>query len=374
MSGDPDAALIEERRTASGKRIGVVTLNAPRTLNSLSQAMLDVMAPALARWACDPEVAAVWLQGSGQRAFCAGGDIQALYHAIIDNQSAGKRVNDYAERFFANEYRFDHYLRTYPKPLIVWGEGVVMGGGLGMFAGGDFRIVTANSRLAMPEITIGLFADAGGTAWLGGLPRALAVWLGVTGSQLNARDAIHIDLATHALAVDRSAALEALVAAPLTGTARDDRDVVGRTLDALPGAELPPPNVERLERRIESALAGTGTDPRAVRAALVTLAGDAWLDTGIANLNSGCPTTAGIVLGQIERAPNLSLAGMFQMELVIATHCARNRDFAEGVRALLIDKDRQPRWQYTWDSVTQDWIDAHFDPPWDHNPLAELGS
>ena len=143
--------------SAGPGHIAVATLNVPATLNSLDLTMVDALAAALVQWRDDPAVAMVYLRGAGDRAFCAGGDIQALYRSCKANREAGSRVDSYAEDFFEREYRLDYVLHTFPKPVLCFGHGVVMGGGLGLLAASRFRVVTPKSRVAMPEITIGLF-------------------------------------------------------------------------------------------------------------------------------------------------------------------------------------------------------------------------
>ena len=167
------------------------------------------LAAALVQWRDDPAVAMVYLRGAGDRAFCAGGDIQALYRSCKANREAGRRVDSYAEDFFEREYRLDYVLHTFPKPVLCYGHGVVMGGGLGLLAASRFRVVTPKSRVAMPEITIGLFPDAGGTTLLSAMPGSLGLFLGLTGTHFRGGDARALGLGTHLIADDAGPALEA---------------------------------------------------------------------------------------------------------------------------------------------------------------------
>ncbi len=198
LLNDADApVLLREQRTASGHKIGFAPLNAEATLNSLSLAMIRLLASQLARWAEDEETVCVLLDGAGERAFSAGGDIQALYRSMVRNHEAGEEVDPYAQTFFEAEYRLDHQLHTYPKPVLAWGSGIVMGGGLGLFSASTLRVVTQRARIAMPEITIGLFPDAGATRLLAGMARHQALFLALTASHMNAGDALRLGLATH---------------------------------------------------------------------------------------------------------------------------------------------------------------------------------
>lgn len=365
--------------TADGGFIGRVTLAVPSTLNSLTLDMVDAFSARLDDWESSAGLRALWIEGEGDRAMCAGGDVQALHHSCRANHDAGERIDTYAEDFFEREYRLDYRLHMWRTPVVVWGQGIVMGGGLGFFSAGSHRIVGARSRIAMPEITIGLFPDAGGTALLCGIPDGIGLFLGLTGAQVGATDACHFGVATHAIdAGARSAVIDALTAARWSGDAGDNRRRLTAWLNGLALTypfELPVAPLREHAERIAGALAGA--DDAATRvAALVALQGrDEWLDKAIGNLVRGCPMTAAIVGEQLARGEALRLADKFRQELVIGVACARHTDFAEGVRALLIDKDGAPQWRHGgFEDVTQADLDAHFKPPWTAHPLDDLGA
>ncbi|HET6472600.1 MAG TPA: enoyl-CoA hydratase/isomerase family protein [Pseudomonadales bacterium] len=371
-----DVVVLEERRTRSGHCVAAATLNFEKTLNSLSLPMIEILAPQLERWAARSDVVAVLLRGAGERAFCAGGDIQALYRGMVRNHAEGREVDDYPRRFFESEYRLDYAIHTYPKPVIAFGHGVVMGGGLGLFSASQFRLVTERSRVAMPEVTIGLFPDAGASWILRGLPQQYAAWLGMTGTHLAAADALHIGLGTHAIAAAAWPALvDALVGATWTGETKADRASVERSLASVDRPTLPDSALAAHRAMLEDALP---TLPKTVRdtvQALTSLAGRGdYIDKGLATMRSGCPTSVGIVQGQLERIGPMTLADTFRMELTLATHCANNPDFLEGVRALIIDKDNRPRWTYgSVDALPAEYVASHFEAPWPVHPLADLG-
>ena len=366
-----DSVLISELETANGCRLGHAALNVESTLNALSLDMVRSLTPALTRWSQDDSVTAVLITGAGDRAFCAGGDIQALYRAIVANHDAGSVVDDYPFRFFEEEYRLDYQIHTFSKPVITpWPS--VMTGGLGIFGASSHRIVTEKSRLAVPEITIGLFPDAGGTWTLGNMPAHWASFLGLTGSQINGADALLCGLATHAVGHDgRDSVLATLLELPWQNDADADEALVSEALDSLVPPSMPESVLVKIpEREIHR------DDLAAEVAATHALAGASdWVDRGLKNLAHGCPTTAGIVIEQLRRVVGMSLADTFRLELTVATHCAHNEDFREGVRALLIDKDNSPQWRFgdlehlQWDHVL-----SHFDEPWPEHPLADLGS
>ena len=363
--------VVNEYVLPNGRRLAHAELNVPATLNSLSLEMIDLLQPAIDGWADRPDVVAVLITGAGEKAFCAGGDIQALYHAMRRNHDAGSIVDRYPFDFFEREYRLDYALHTYPKPVIVIGHGVVMGGGLGILSAASHRVLTERSRVAIPEITIGLFPDAGTTWLLRNMPEHLAVFTGMTGSHCNATEAMACGVGTVVVDSTRLADLRAsLQQLDLTGERQHDDQALAACLrtfasDKLPAAELTavpdtlsagPSLVETVEQL--QALAGRST----------------WIDRCLGALRSGCPASIGVVHEQIRRCKTLDLAEAFRMEMVIATHCATNPDFAEGVRALLIDKDNTPKWAYgSVRDMPASYVQAHFEPPWPRNPLADLG-
>jgi enoyl-CoA hydratase/carnithine racemase len=189
--------LFFEHPGQEGSVVAQAHLNVPTTLNALTLDAVEAMTPKMLDWAARDEVVAVIVTGEGDKALCAGGDIQALYHAAKENLAAGATVNDYPQRFFAAEYRLDYIMHCYPKPLLTLGHGIVMGGGYGLFSASKYRVLTERSRLAFPEITIGLFPDAGGTVVMRKLAPKMAALLTLTGSQVNATDALALGIGTH---------------------------------------------------------------------------------------------------------------------------------------------------------------------------------
>lgn len=376
LNDEQAPAILAEWQTADGRVLGVITLNVPKTLNSLTLDMIRIMDPQLRAWADDERVAAIYLRGSGERAFCAGGDIQALYRSVTKNHAAGEQVDDHAVTFFEEEYRLDHLLHRYPKPVICFGNGVVMGGGLGLLSASSHPVVTDSSRVAMPEITIGLFPDAGGTSLLNRMPGSIGLFLGLTGAQINGSDALEVGLGRFLVAADKQAELEeALLSESWAGDdAATQLDTILARLDAASTSSRPESRVAPNQKAIDGALDGKEGDFAAVIEGVRSLAGrDGWVDKGLATLEKGCPITAGIVVEQLARAKSMALADMFRMEMVIGTHCARHPDFAEGVRALLIDKDQTPHWSVaSLDEVPRERVLEHFEAPWETNPLADL--
>jgi enoyl-CoA hydratase/carnithine racemase len=363
--------LFETLPSTSGKKIAIATLNAEKSLNSLSLAMVDRLHPQLTAWENDATIACVILRGEGAKAFCAGGDVVQLY------QSACAK-DDVAAQFFEREYRLDHQIHVYKKPLIVWGNGIVMGGGLGLMSGASHRVVTESSRIAMPEVTIGLYPDVGGTWFLNRTPGRTGLFLALTGASINAADALFIGLADRFIAHEKYAA----VVAALTATQWDlaiekHAGQVSHVLRELERDCLPqlPASPVRIHFDLIQQLCD-GDDIDAIVANILGWSGDdKWLQRAVKTLATGCPTTIHLVDQQFKRGKNLSLREAFQLELILSINCMRYENFREGVRALLIDKDNQPKFvPATLAEVKADFIAAHFDAPWGNgpHPLADL--
>ncbi|KAG9549024.1 hypothetical protein KCV01_g23655, partial [Aureobasidium melanogenum] len=270
-----------ERTAANGKRIGIATLNAPKTLNGLSLEMARLLTWRFDAWADDEDIAVVVLQGAGEKAFCAGGDLHGLYRSMRAYREAGEsdvRRNGYAAEFFEVEYRLDHRIHTYPKPVLCWGHGIVMGGGIGLMSGASHRVVTERSKLAFPEITVGLYPDVGGSALLGRLPRHGGLFLGLTGALLNASDAIAAKLADWQLGeADRD-----IVYAELLSTAWQDDDATNAKLlaELLGGrAATPEPGPFRRHAEHIERLCSAGDLDAVVATILADTSDDPWLKT-----------------------------------------------------------------------------------------------
>ena len=365
-----------EHPSCDGSVVAEARLNIPTTLNALTLDAVEVMTPKMKDWAERDEVAAVIVTGEGDKAFCAGGDVQALYHAAIENLAAGHSVNDYPERFFAAEYRLDYIMHCYEKPLLTLGHGIVMGGGFGLFSASNFRVVTQRTRLAFPEIAIGLFPDAGGTVVMRNLPPKIAALLTLTGGQVNATDALALGVGTHLIDHDgRADFLEGLKQLHWQSSSPDANTEVLKNYLAtqthaggMPPSDVAEVDVENIDldnvkASFDSILALEGTSK--------------WMDRGVANLRNGCPVTAGIIFKQLGLGPTLSLAECFMTEFAIATNCLSRPDFAEGVRALLIDKDQTPKWSVkSIDDLSPSLVDEHFVGEWERgglvHPLGEL--
>jgi len=376
----PAPIIFEEKSTDNGRCIGVARLNAEKTLNALSLEMIDLLAERLRAWADDSSIAMVMLEAAGDKAFCAGADLQRLYRSMREHHSSSSsddpRANRYALRFFSREYHLDYLIHTYPKPVLCWGHGIVMGGGLGLMAGASHRVVTERSRVAMPEVSIGLYPDVGGTWLLGHMPGKLGLFLALTAAPLNAADALFAGVADHALRyADKEQVYGMLTRVPW-GESRGDNDQ--QLTHVLRSFEfLPEPGPARREFDRVNALCGGGALTEIVSSITAVPHGDPWLAQAAAALAAGSPSSAGLAYELQRRMRHSSLAEVFRVELVASMHCAARPDFAEGIRALIIEKDRKPRWSpASHATLTQEWIDGFFASPWERaaHPLADLGN
>lgn len=374
-----DAVRFDELQTASDHRIGLATLDSPKTLNSLSLDMCEQLDARLRAWQDDSAIAAVLLDGAGGKAFCAGGDLQSLYRSMLESPTGKAWDNVYARDFFAVEYRLDFLIHRYRKPLICWGSGIVMGGGVGLMLGASHRIVTETTRFAMPEVTIGLYPDVGGTWMLSHLPPGIGAFLAMTGSQLGASDCLRLGLADRACRSGDLSSLQRALAT--TSWSLDPGEHAAQVDHALDG--LAAPDAAQVQGPLQShfdqirAICDR-TDFHEVCARIRTWVEheDPWLARAAANFAAGSPGSARLGHTLVERMRPLSLAEVFRTEYVVSLHCVAEGDLREGIRALLIDKDRSPRWQHArHEQVDAQWTELFFRPPWPRgvtHPLADL--
>lgn len=362
----------EELTGVDGARLGIATLDAEKSLNALSLPMIQALAERLDSWAQDPQVVCVLLRGNGEKAFCAGGDVRSLVNACRQQPGA---VPSLAAHFFAAEYRLDYRVHTYPKPLLCWGHGYVLGGGLGLLQGAGVRIVTPSSRLAMPEISIGLYPDVGASWFLSRLPGRLGLFLGLTGAHINAHDALDLGLADRFLDDSQQDALiNGLLQLNWQEQTAPQLNSLLRALEQQAVNQLP--EAQWLPRRAQIDQVLDVTDVVCAWKALANLRNhtDALLAKASRTLTEGCPLTAHLVWKQLQRARYMSLAQVFAMEYTLSLNCCRHPEFSEGVRSRLIDKDHKPRWH--WPDIAKippAVVDAHFSKAWEgRHPLADL--
>ncbi|XAW87402.1 enoyl-CoA hydratase/isomerase family protein [Vibrio sp. CDRSL-10 TSBA] len=354
-------------------KIGVATLDNPASLNALSYNMLALLFDQLLRWQHDDNLVCILLEGGGEKAFCAGGDVRTMHNVMRDKSD--EEVQAFCTEYFSLEYQCDYLIHTYTKPIIAWGDGIVMGGGMGLFMGCSHKVVTPRSRLAMPEISIGLYPDVGGTWFLNRLPPGIGLFLGLTGASVNAIDAIDIRMADYLLHYqDRSPLLSVLQALDWQG---NHRAQVSRVLDELAAKDGDDGVSSQLLpylAKIQSA-SKADTLTQVCEQILAIEGQDKWMDTARRNLAAGSPISAHICYRQITQCQKLSLADCFRLELSLSVRSGLLGEFQEGVRARLIDKDGEPHWTFkSVASVDDAVIDQLFTSLWpaEIHPLAGL--
>lgn len=374
---DNSSVTFQELDCANGKKIAIATLNSPRSLNALSEDMIDLLYPKLKQWQRQSDISAVFLQGEGEKAFCAGGDIVHLYNEMATNKG------DYSpkiEMYFTKEYQLDHFIHTFSKPFIVWGNGIVMGGGLGMLVGGSHRVVTENSRIAMPEISIGLYPDVGGSYFLNRMPNNCGLFLGLTGASINAADAKYCHLADYFVANDnKKAFIEQLTQADWQDSIVLNHETLSKLLTTfeqdstslLPDAKL----VEH--KTLIAQVTRFDNLKDIVDSISAVECEDKWFSRAQKSLKHGSALSASLAYQQIQFGESLSLADCFRMELNLSVKSGQFGEFVEGVRALLIDKDNTPRWHFdSIETVDKKVVDWFFESKWskEQHPLASLGN
>jgi enoyl-CoA hydratase/carnithine racemase len=348
-------------------RIAFITLNRPAALNALSLPMIVELRRAFGRFAADPNVNAVLIKGAGEKAFCAGGDIRAIYESYQKGDSLHRD-------FFVTEYPLDYLLYSYPKPYIALIDGIVMGGGMGISQGSRMRIAGERTRMAMPETAIGFFPDVGASFFLSRLPGGLGPYLALTGVQIRAADAVYAGLADMYLPRAAVEALEPELSS-LNWNAGSEHAAIQGLIRGL-SAEPPPAPLAALRPAIDLHFAADS-----VPGLLRSLEGESrpefleWASQTVDLINTRSPTMLAVTLQQLQRGKAMSLAQCFRMELGLVRQCLIQGDFIEGVRAVIIDKDNAPAWrpQFT-DEVTDEAVAAMFTDPWAgaRHPLADL--
>lgn len=338
--------------------IGHILLNRPRALNALNLPMIETMAPALAQWAADPAIKAVIIRGAGDRAFCAGGDVRAVWEAGRQRQR-GEGDGALTAGFFAAEYRLNRQIKRFPKPYVALMDGITMGGGVGLSVHGSHRVTTEKTLLAMPETGIGLFPDVGGSYFLPRLPGRLGLYLGLTGVRLGAGDLAYAGIATHHVA---SASLDEVERE--LETALTEAPDATAALEAVLGRHAATPEPASLAAQrpaIDRCFAAGSVE--AILALLAVEEGD-WARQTEAALRHMSPTSLKVTFEQLRRGADLSFEECMRQEFRMTQAVMEGHDFYEGIRAVLVDKDRNPHWQPArLEDVGPAAVARFFDPP-----------
>jgi enoyl-CoA hydratase len=325
--------------------VGRLTLNRPKAIGALTGTMVGLMTRALLAWRDDPAVTTILIDHAGERGFCAGGDIRFL----ADSAAQG---GEGARRFFYTEYQLNDLLFDYPKPVVALMDGVTMGGGVGISMPARYRVATERTTFAMPETGIGLFPDVGGGWHLSRLHGAVGVWLALTGARLKAAGCEILGIATDVIPSASVAEFKArLIADP------DAVETILTELDTDPGRSAMIEHHDEIDRLFAGPT---------VEAIFQALAEDAspWAAEQLAILRTKSPLSMKTALRQIRAGRDMaSFADNMAMEMRIAARIVMSHDFAEGVRAVIVEKDNKPVWDpATLEGVTDAMLDAVFAP------------
>ncbi|WP_205342514.1 enoyl-CoA hydratase/isomerase family protein [Denitrificimonas caeni] len=330
---DQHALLLTDVRN----RVGHLTLNRVSAFNAINLEMVRGIQQQLDEWAADEEVVAVVLRANGDKAFCAGGDIRELY-------ANAKQGNSLNATFFSEEYALDQWIHAYPKPMIALMDGLVLGGGMGLAQGASFRIVTEKARLGMPEVSIGFFPDVGGSYFLSRLSGEIGTYMGVTGNPVGAADALQLGLADWFLHQEQISELDRCLDTMQWG--HSSQEAIRSLLNTLASKHASGAQLTAVRSAIDKHFAH-----HSIAEIIASLASEsdasiqAWRDDILATLKTRSPLAMATTLEMLRRGKQLSLADCFRLEYHLGSQWFTKGDFMEGVRALIIDKDKNPQWQ-----------------------------
>jgi len=355
MTDAPSTAeplVISERRGA----LAVLQLNRAKALNALNLPLIEALTDALQQALVDDAVQTIWLQSSSEKAFCAGGDVKALAAALAEVDADQQRR--LGHQYFAAEYQLDALIEHSPKPIVAYGRGLVMGGGWGLLAGADWRLVDASSRFAMPELQIGLFPDVGAAHFLQASDWRAGTFVAISGVHLSMLDALALDYADAEVNADSVAAIQ---------TALAD----GKTLSELLAAEQTSPEVEQRHQQWQTELEALGEPNLSDWMEQIRASDFAPFKAAAEQWQSASALSVALTWYHCKRLRQASRVEALQTDLTVGSNACSEREFLEGVRALLIDKDKQPAWLYpTITSVPFSLIERFYQPlPFDAETL-----
>lgn len=335
--------------------VGRIMLNRPKALNALTLDKVREMDPMLRRWAEDDSIHCVVVEGAGEKAFCAGGDIRKLWEA---NQAGD---GDFLRTFFGEEYRLNRLIKTYPKPYVALMDGITMGGGVGISIHGSHRVATERTLFAMPETGIGMLPDVGGTYFLPRLPGRVGIYLALTGARLKAADCVHLGLATHFVPSSRRAdLLQALAEAETNTRTLDEMQTAVTCILDMFHEEAGAAPIARQQADIDRLFAGGSVEE--IVAALKADGGE-FASKTLDVLTAKSPTALKVAFRQMQIGGAIDFDRCMQTEWRVTQRLALTHDFAEGVRAVIVDKDNAPKWRpESVEAVDAATVDGFFAP------------
>lgn len=383
LSPNNSIIAVEYRCQQAAYKIGHIILNAEQAMNAVDLDMVKMIAQTLAQWQQDDEIAVVLLSGAGGKVFSAGGDVQKLYHSM---QAQGDEYCRYADDFFYNKYKNNYFIKQFKKPIIAWGTGYVMGGGLGLFISSSHKVGSESLKLAWPEAKIGLFPDVTATYHLSRLPAPYGHWMSLSASLMNAVDCRQLKLIDYCLKNDLlEDVISLLINQDWSEQNADNHhsvksillDLEQQSLSLMPESHLSNDLVliDEIIFDQDKNIASLEQIDRNIRTALEQQEGSIWFQQGLKNYLKSCPDTLAIIISQLERGKTMDLKQVVSWELGLAYQSVRKGNFVEGTRALVIDKDQTPNWQHaSIAKLSQAWLDEFLASPWplDQHPYKDL--
>ncbi|CAH3121125.1 unnamed protein product [Porites lobata] len=375
-SAKADAEVLLEVKN----KVGVITLNRPKALNALNLNMIRQIYPVLKKWDADPAVSLVLIKGTGDRAFCAGGDVREV-------AEAGKRGGDLSKLFFKEEYMLNYAIGSLQTPYVALINGITMGGGVGLSVHGRFRVATESTLFAMPETAIGLFPDVGGGYVLPRMKGKLGIYLALTGHRLKGYDVKHAGVATHFVTSEKLTELESSLLNLVDPHANSIQEVLNDYDKKCSEGHSKEFALEKFTNQINSCFDQSSMEGiikalekddtewalKQIEVTLIHIVNDLINARGVYLIlgvqidgrrlkERGSPTSLKITLRQLQEGAKLNLADCLKMEYRLTQRCMEDNDFYEGIRAVLIDKDNSPKWNPgTLNAVTQEKVEHYFE-------------
>ncbi len=348
--------------------VGWIMLNRPEKLNTFSNHMIEKLYSQLLIWKDDPNIAIIVLEGAGDKAFSAGGDVRQLYDLKDSN------IVEYAIEAFTREYRMDMTLHLYPKPILVYMDGYVMGGGVGVSVAGSHRIVTEKTKWAMPETSIGLYPDVGASYFMNKMPGHIGRYLALTSKSINAAEALYTGVADYYIESSRWSELRQAIENKIwnIGSVSEELHDIIAEYSEIPAVDC---KIQELEEEINRHFSTESVEEIIEYLQGTAAKGSEWAEKTVNTILSKSPTSLKVTLKQLVNGKKKSLKECFMMELNMSINFMKCHDFFEGVRAVLVDKDRAPRWYPAkLEEVKEEAVDSFFTYSWEssQNPLEDF--
>lgn len=339
-------------------QVGWIKLNRSRAINALSLEMVESIEKQLHQWKEDEQVALIFLVGEGDKGLCAGGDIRFLYNG------RGTDREETALPFLATEYRMDLAIHQYPKPILAYMNGIVMGGGVGISIGCKHRIVTEKTKWSMPEMNIGFFPDVGASYFFNRMPGHIGRYLALTASIIKAADVLYIRAADRFMPSDRWNDLKRALD-EIKWTEEFVAEQLNQLLDDFTSSSIPGSSLAAMQEKIDRHFAFNTMEEIIHSLSWAAEEGDPWAAETAKTLTSKSPTSLKVTLRQLQEGAGKSLEDCFRMELSLGLNFLNTYDFYEGVRAVVVDKDRKPKWNpSTIEELGEEYVASFFQYQW----------